>query len=407
MLDKKFSDTLAQLLIGASMVEQKELLEAIESAKRLDVPLERALMMHKYMSDIALKPALEANHLVKNKKVPIELATKALILAKQDGIQIDDALNVMGAVAAKSSQHAAAGVVNPITALLVASEIITNEQLNQIHIQAKDSDVPLGRFMLLNRIIARSTLTEVLSTQRLVKEGKLTIHQAVQALSAANQRKVSVSQVLFEQGEYNESSGETLRLFELLWMTSLISESDFLDCLELELCKDKPFGQIVIEQNLLSMEVVEAAHTLLDMVGSFLKPFQAAGALKSVKLKNISVYQALAELHPPPQVEQRQIRVGDLIVEAGIATREKLETLMEENQDSSIRIGKRLVNAGIISEPLLFCLLRCQSLAKEGLLSPESTITTLSLCKGENLSVDEALLKQGLHVPARMHWSWV
>ena len=406
MLDKKFSDTLAQLLIGASMVQQNDLVEALKSAKRLDVPLERALMLHKYISDQTLKPALEADHLVKNNKTSLELATKALILAKQNGIELEDALNVLGEVAAKSSQHNASAV-NPITALLVASEIITAQQLNEINQQAKDSEVPLGRFMLLNRIITRSTLTEVLNTQRLVKEGKISIQQAVQALSTAVQRKVSVSQILFEQGGFNESSGETLRLFELLWMTALLSESDFLDCLELELCSEKSFAQILLEQQLLSMEVLEAANTLLDMVGSFLKPFQAAEALRSVKMKNISVYQALAELSPPPQVSQRQIRIGDLIVETGITTREKLESLITENQDSSIRLGKQLVNLGLISEALLFGLLRCQSLSKEGLLSPEQVISTLSLCRTQNLSVDEALLKQSLHVPARMHWSWI
>ncbi len=388
------------------MVKEADLADALKTAKRLDVPLERALTMLKYMSDVALKPALEADYLVKNQKIPIELATKALILAKQNGIQLEDALNVLGEIASKSSQHSASAV-NPITSLLVASEIITTEQLGQMTLQAKDSDVPLGRFMLLNRIITRSILTEVLSTQRLVKEGKISIEQAVQALSVANQRRVSVAQVLFEQGEYNESSGETLRLFELLWMTSLLSESDFLDCLELELCRNKTFAHVLVEQQLLSVEAVEAANTLLDMVGSFLKPYQAAEALRSVKIKNISVYQALAELHPPPQLTQKPMRVGDLIVESGIATRENLETLMGENQDTSIRIGKRLVNAGLISEALLFCLLRCQSLAKEGLLSPDKAIATLKLCKNENISVDEALLKLDLHVPARMHWSWV
>jgi hypothetical protein len=406
MIDKKSLDTLAQLLIGASMVKPLDLEEAIKSAKRLDVPLERALIMHKYMSDVALKPALEADLLIKEKKVPVEVAIKALILAKQNGMAIDDAMNVLGEIASKSSQRTQA-VANPVTALLLASEIITTEQLSEINTQAKDNNVPLGRYMLLKRIITRNTLTEVLSTQRLVQEGKITIQEAVQALSSATQRRVSVSQILFEQGGYCQSSGDTLRLFELLWMAALIPESDFLDCLEIEICQGKSFGQVVVAQNLLSLEVLEAANTLLDMVGSFLKPYQAAEALKSVNIKNISVYQALAELHPPPQVSQRQLRLGDLIVESGIANRETLEELLQENQETPIRIGKRLVNAGLISEPLLFDLLRCQSLTKEGLISPEQSIAVLTMCRTENLNIEDTLIKQGLFVPTRMHWSWV
>jgi hypothetical protein len=362
--------------------------------------------MHKYMSDVALKPALEADLLIKEKKVPVEVAIKALILAKQNGMAIDDAMNVLGEIASKSSQRTQA-VANPVTALLLASEIITTEQLSEINTQAKDNNVPLGRYMLLKRIITRNTLTEVLSTQRLVQEGKITIQEAVQALSSATQRRVSVSQILFEQGGYCQSSGDTLRLFELLWMAALIPESDFLDCLEIEICQGKSFGQVVVAQNLLSLEVLEAANTLLDMVGSFLKPYQAAEALKSVNIKNISVYQALAELHPPPQVSQRQLRLGDLIVESGIANRETLEELLQENQETPIRIGKRLVNAGLISEPLLFDLLRCQSLTKEGLISPEQSIAVLTMCRTENLNIEDTLIKQGLFVPTRMHWSWV
>ena len=145
--------------------------------------------------------------------------------------------------------------------------------------------------------------------------------------------------------------------------------------------------------------------TMLDLVQSYLKPYQAAEALKNVKSKNVGVYQAMAELNPPPQVQTEMMRFGDLLVSAKVADRETIEKIAKEG-DKPVKVGKKLLDANIINDQMLYSVLRSQSLYKEGLLSADQTIELLKMCVKTTLTVDEAIAKLGWTIPIRMQWSW-
>jgi hypothetical protein len=387
------------------MVDAGKLSEAQQSAKRLDVPLEKALRMLKSCSDTNLRIAGQADQMVGKGKISLELAIRALLLAKQNGIEFEDALNVMGSVISKTQNMPSVG--NPLTDLLQAAELIGVDQMSQIMQKSQDTNMSVGGTLVINRFIPRWVLNETLIALWLVKESKISRTQAEQALKLSVCRHVSIYQILFESGEYHESSGETLRLYELMNMAGILSESDFLEAFEISLSQEKPFGQVILDQGLTETPILEAACSLLDMVGSVLKPFQAAEALRQVRARNVSVYQAVAELQPPPQVPQRHLRLGDLIVEAGLIPRESLETMTGGADESPIRIGKLLMSRNLLTESTLYKALRCQSLFKEGVLSADQAVGVLSMCKDEATTLDDALAKAAIYAPSRMHWSWV
>ena len=399
-------DQLAQLLLGARMIDSSKLSEASQTAKRLDVRLDKAITMLKSASETNLKLALQAHEMVQAGKIDMELALKALRLAKQNGIQFEDALNVTGTVVNKTHQQMPS-LANALVELLLEAKMIVNTQIAKVLEQASDAEMSVGRTLIVNRFISRSALQEALTTLALVKEEKIAKHQGEQALQTAMQRRVGVLQVLFESGEYNECSGDSLKMYELLVMAGLINESDLLECLEISLCQDKSFGQVMQDNNLITMEIMEATCSLLDMVGSCLKPFQAAEALKKVRASGVSVYQAIAELQPPPQVPQRELSLGDLVVESGLQTREAVMAVSQYGQDTPIKTGKRLMAASLISEACLYKAMRCYSLFKEGVLSADQAVALLQACKSDAVPLEEALSKAGWNVPARMHWSWV
>ncbi|PWT95568.1 MAG: hypothetical protein C5B53_11225 [Candidatus Melainabacteria bacterium] len=398
-------NSLAQLLLGARMIDSAKLAEATQTAKRLDVPLDKAIMMLKSTSETNLKLALQANQMVTSGEIELELALRAVQIARQNGIPFEDALQVTGTVVHRTQSMSA--VANALVELLVATKLITITQTTQVLQQAGDSEMSIGRTLLVNRYITRWTLQEVLTALALVKEEKIARHQSEQAILTAMQRRVGVLQVLFESGEYNECSGETLKISELIAMAGLISESDLFDCLEISLCLDKSFGQVMLDNNLITPSLLEAACSILDMVGSHLKPFQAAEALKQVKATGVSVYQAIAELQPPPQVPQRQLSLGDLVVESGLQTKEAVQAALADGEETPIKTGKRLMAASLIPETCLYKALRCYSLFKEGILSADQAVAILQSCRTDAVTIEDALTKAGWIVPARMHWSWV
>lgn len=407
MLEKQASstDTFGTLVLSTGIISPPQLEEAKKTSKNLNVPLERSLVMLDMMSGFLLGLVQEANELVSNGTVSLDLAVRALRLARQHNMKLKDAIGVLGQVHKKTGRVQT--ITTPVTELLLASNMITMEQIGRAVSQAQDSGMQTGRILVLNRDVSSWMMTAVLNALLMVRDGKIDKENAKEAISTVGNRRVSIEQALFELGLYVEKEGNTVRIGELVAMAGFVSESDMLECLEIELVKEKQFGQILLEQGLVTSELLEAAIILQDMVASGnIKAFQAAEALRAVRDKGVMVYQAMAELQPPPQAPQKHISPQDLLVEAGFLDRETINQLVSQEETSSIRVGKKVLTAGIISEAFLYLALRTYSLFRQGFLSADQAVKALALCKSDNMSLDEVLSKQGWFVPARMQWIW-
>ena len=406
MLDKQATaDALPTLLLGASIISQQKLEEAMSTAKSLNVPLARALTMLNMVGEGTLKIVLEADELVRSNQATVDLALKALRLARQNNMTMEDAIGVISSVHKKT--QTVQSITNPLTELLMKAELITNEQLGRSIIQAKDTGMQMGRIMVLNRDLSGWMMTAALTAQLLVRDEKITKDQAVQALLIVARRRVSLEQALFELGLFSEKSGQTVRIGELVLMAGFLSEGDMLECLEIELIKEKQFGQILLEQGLVTHDLLEAAIVLQDMVSNnTVKAYQAADALKQVKARSISVYQAVAELYPATQAEPKEFLPAKLLTDAGLISQADIEKVVDVTEKSSIKVGKKVLATGAISETILYTALRTYSLYKQGFISSEQAVTALKKTKSENLTLDEALSKLGWIVPSRMQWIW-
>ncbi|HNG22008.1 MAG TPA: hypothetical protein PLI59_22655 [Candidatus Obscuribacter sp.] len=377
----------------------------MSTAKSLNVPLARALTMLNMVGEGTLKIVLEADELVRSNQATVDLALKALRLARQNNMTMEDAIGVISSVHKKT--QTVQSITNPLTELLMKAELITNEQLGRSIIQAKDTGMQMGRIMVLNRDLSGWMMTAALTAQLLVRDEKITKDQAVQALLIVARRRVSLEQALFELGLFSEKSGQTVRIGELVLMAGFLSEGDMLECLEIELIKEKQFGQILLEQGLVTHDLLEAAIVLQDMVSNnTVKAYQAADALKQVKARNISVYQAVAELYPATQAEPKEFLPAKLLTDAGLISQADIEKVVDVTEKSSIKVGKKVLATGAISETILYTALRTYSLYKQGFISAEQAVTALKKTKSENLTLDEALSKLGWIVPSRMQWIW-
>lgn len=406
MLDKQATaDALPTLLLGASIISQQKLEEAMSTAKSLNVPLARALTMLNMVGEGTLKIVLEADELVRSNQATVDLALKALRLARQNNMTMEDAIGVISSVHKKT--QTVQSITNPLTELLMKAELITNEQLGRSIIQAKDTGMQMGRVRVLKRDLSGWMMTAALTAQLLVRDEKITKDQAVQALLIVARRRVSLEQALFELGLFSEKSGQTVRIGELVLMAGFLSEGDMLECLEIELIKEKQFGQILLEQGLVTHDLLEAAIILQDMVSNnTVKAYQAADALKQVKARSISVYQAVAELYPATQAEPKEFLPAKLLTDAGLISQADIEKVVDVTEKSSIKVGKKVLATGAISETILYTALRTYSLYKQGFISAEQAVTALKKTKSENLTLDEALSKLGWIVPSRMQWIW-
>jgi hypothetical protein len=90
-----------------------------------------------------------------------------------------------------------------------------------------------------------------------------------------------------------------------------------------------------------------------------------------------------------------QIRLGDLLTRAGLLRPEDLREGMLIAKQQSLPVGRVLIMAEFITEPSLQAAVQAQSLLKDGVIDLESAMSALQLCAKENISLDDALAKQG------------
>ncbi|MBA3992002.1 MAG: hypothetical protein C0469_00650 [Cyanobacteria bacterium DS2.3.42] len=396
-------DSFYQIVVSAKIVGPEEASEAQATAKKLGMSLSQAILILRHATEPTLRYAMDAHEMVKSEKISVDTAIAAVITARQNECSILQALDMMGIVLDRPPPPKVE--TNPLTELMIDASAITMEQLGSAIAKATETGMPLTRSIIFNRYQSRRVVLEAIALLKLVREEKVERSEAVRALRMACDKRLSTWQIMFEQGIYKDCSGASLRLPELLAMSMVVSESDLMDCLEHEVLLEVPLSKLLLDAGLCTHSVLEAAMTMLDLVQSYLKPYQAAEALRNCKIKNIGVYQAMAELNPPPQVQAELMRFGDLLVAAKVADRSVIEKIATEGE-KPVRVGKKLLDANIINDQMLYSVLRTQSLYKEGLLSSEQGIELLKMCVKTTLTVDEAIAKLGWTIPIRMQWSW-
>lgn len=405
MVEKQATETAGTLFVGAGYISSSQLEEAKKTASSLNVPLERALIMLKMAISESVTMVLEADDLVANGTLSVDMAVRALRLARQHAMALDDAVAALGQVHKKTGRVQT--ITTPLTELLLNSNMVTQEQVGRAIQQAQDTGMQTGRILVLNRDVSSWMMTAALNALILVRDGKIDKEQAQRALSTVGHRRISIEQALFELGPSVENEGKTIKLGELAALAGFLSDSDMLECLEIELVKEKQFGQILLEQGVITHDLLEAAIVLQDMVANdTLKAFQAGEALKAVRDTQVMVYQAVAELDPPAQAPQKPLSPVDLLVESGLVDKDKMAELVTEPVDSAVKVGKKVLSAGVISEAFLYLALRTYSLFNQGYLSADQAVEALAYCRQNKVSLDEALQKLGWSVPARMQWMW-
>ena len=135
-----------------------------------------------------------------------------------------------------------------------------------------------------------------------------------------------------------------LKLSDLFSMATLISESDRLECLELEIMKNQPLGQILTAQGLVTQETLETAvHLQTTVATDEVRAYQAADALRRVAVERISVYQVLAELRALPQTPP--MRLGDMLVAASFATHDQIEQAITQSHGTNVAESGRRSSA--------------------------------------------------------------
>lgn len=148
---------LGRLLVEAHVVTSGDLTEAIQVSKRLGVPIGQVLMVSGCVSEQLLEAALLGQSLISHGTETTENIIAALSSVKSKGISLYKALGT------KFHELDSPRGREILSQLLVAAEVVTQNQIDHALATSFEAGVPLGRALVMEGIIPPSLFPSVVN----------------------------------------------------------------------------------------------------------------------------------------------------------------------------------------------------------------------------------------------------
>ena len=389
---------------GSGLVKSDDIEDYKCISKDLKIPLIQAIQSSGLVTDFGLQLSSQAQEYVLKEEISPDLAIRALRIAVQQKLSLPVAIKEAEKLHQKTQVVVSAA--NKLTDLMIKAKMLTPKALGPLLVMSHESSVMIGQVMVLNNVISSDNLLSVLNAILMIRETNLSEEDAVKGLMHSYRQESSFEQALFELGLFVSPDSKTTRIGELFLMSGLITNEDLAECLEIELFKEKQFGQILLERGLATTEQLHCAVNLLSFISNGeLNPYQAANALYKVCKEGTDFYAVLAELKATPVTSNT--RLGDMLIESGVCSSQNIEDAMASNVESAVKIGSKLLKSGIINDHVLYIALRFQTAQRLGYVSRSHAVQLLKLCFIQNFSLEKACAEANIYIPSRMQWTWV
>ncbi|HEY9786979.1 MAG TPA: hypothetical protein V6D17_16425 [Candidatus Obscuribacterales bacterium] len=387
---------IGELLTRADLVSSQEIQEAINLAGQNGLPLGQVLIIAGKLSEEELAATMQAQSHIRDEVLEIKTAIDALKLVRKKKLSLDQALEELE----WSPSHQKAATATKLGELLMGAELISADDLERSVKAAAQSGLPLARIITAMRLVSPNVLTAALTAQVLLRDGIVNHEQAVEGLKAAKQRSVSLEQSLKDQGLLPPRKAPSIHLGQLLRLSGLITETDVIEAIEASLSLNQPIGQVLVAKGLITRDLLYSALRVQAMVTTGqLIALQGIQVVRRMHTQGISLEQAISTLSMTmPPVSDEVTPLADLLKKAAIVNDNDIKRAFDIAYQNSEIIGRVLLIAGTIDEPLLEAATRCQTLLRQGMLSEDQAIVALQYCQRSQITLYEALEQIGWRI---------
>ncbi|MBI1270603.1 hypothetical protein GC174_09235 [bacterium] len=182
MIDSEKRVRLGELLVDSGVVSSADLTEAIQVSTRLNIPIGRVLLLSGLVSPATLEAALEAQPLLNQNKESRENVIQALKEVDLTGRSLDKTLT--GAHSECSRRNGIGLGKDKLAELLLDSEIVSQDQLDQALSTSFEAGVPLGSALVLEGILSPSLFPSILQIQQKVRTGAVSKDEAIEEVKS-------------------------------------------------------------------------------------------------------------------------------------------------------------------------------------------------------------------------------
>jgi Tfp pilus assembly protein PilF len=389
---------IGDLLVKAGVIRANQLDEAVRLAGNKKINLGQMLVIARHLTNRDLQAAVDAQSAIRDRKVDMNTAVRALKSACRAGISFSDALRDNG-----QAQQVTDGPTNRLGELLLEAGVIDRDQFAKAMQRSLSTGLPLGRILVLNGAINEILLTAALEIQVRVRDEMMTREEALGYLRSAGSKSdeegISVEQALQIQSALKSPRGKAIRLGELLVLAGMLHDSDVINALELALSNDLQIGQVIVNQGFITPELLDAALQLQELVDKGLMDGeQAAESLKEIQSGALGISDVV-EYVESNQGLPTEVDFAGLLTLSRIVSVDDIVNAFDIARNDPEIVAAILCMTGHMNELAAGAALRCFSLISSNHLNQDDAIVALDFClqkQGEaEITFDEALQELG------------
>ncbi|MBY0548930.1 MAG: tetratricopeptide repeat protein [Candidatus Obscuribacterales bacterium] len=357
---------LGELLVESGLIPADKLPEGLEYARANKLPLGRVLLTWHLLKKEDLESALHSQALIKVDQLPAAIAAKAIALSSRENISIDRALKRLGWQPDKFVQG------EPHSLAIAREEVNTARA-------AFGPSHPETAMALLNYA---DTCAEEEHAEEAETAYKKTISIVEQCFGTQSPEMAAVlpklAELYFTQDRFKESEQYFWRTYEI--KQALLGD----DAMEVAECL-----QSLAELYEVQSEYLQAERYYLASIGIKERILEADDPELLESLKKLVLVCKQREKRPEEKV------TGEVIVDAGLLTREKIDEALELAKKYNIPIGRTLVSMRQLAEDDLQRVLHARMLMLDGALPASVVIRALKWASKQGTSVEQALRAMG------------
>ncbi len=396
---KKYSTNvrIGELLVQAGMLTQGQMTEATRHAGTKRLQIGQILVMYGYLNARDLQAALDAQSAIRDKSVDLDSAVRCLKIVHKTGANFLDVLHEETGIGAPRIPTGKLGQ------LLFDAELVTLEQLSLAMQRSLTTGLPLGRMLVLEKVLSDQLLTTALETQVKLRDEMLTRGEAINALreAAGLPELPTTTEQRDAKFIYQQPRKRGIRLGEMMVLAGLLTDTDVMNALEWGLVNNQPIGHVLVRKGLVKQEIIDAALALQRLVDeNKLEAIPACECLGKIAASGMSVEEAVKEAQAaddeqlPPVLSYR-----NLLTLSRVVSDEDIEAAFDLASMGPQIMGKILAVTGCMDAPTLRATLKAHLLLSKGVMTQDDAVASLDYCLHQRpekeIDYDEALNELG------------
>lgn len=380
---------IGDLLRGAKLIQIHDLTNAVQVASKTGLPVGRVLVMLGLVTSETVHAALQAQSLVRDRLITMEVATKAIGMVASYRIDLERALECLGSLPGREFE------TNKLGDLLVLAGLITNDCLVESLKTSQHLNLPLGRILVLKNILKEHTVEAALNAQVLLRDGVIDRKTAVAALKSARKTHTSLESCLTAAGVDSGNKRQTIRLGELFVLAEIVTEPDLLAAVEIGLNEGTQIGQVLMQFGFINSDTLETSLKLQEMVHKHSLSVSQAVQVLRLYLQGVDIPHAIASIAEPEVNPVQAVGLAEVLYLSGLVPQEDTEKALAISYASRIPFNKVLLQYNMIKEEALNVATRCLLLMGENLLTAEEAIVAMHHCIWSGTELVVVLSKMG------------